>query len=53
MRRSLIGVCAALLLASCAVGPNYQRPPVEAAPAFKEDSGWKPSEPRPLVDDLQ
>jgi len=30
--------------AGCAVGPNYQRPAVEA-PAFKELGSWKPAEP--------
>ena len=41
----LLAVCALLLLASCAVGPDYKRPPVESTPAFKEESGWKPSKP--------
>jgi NodT family efflux transporter outer membrane factor (OMF) lipoprotein len=31
-------------LAGCAVGPDYQRPVVEA-PAFKEAGNWKPAEP--------
>lgn len=31
--------------ASCAVGPNYHRPKVDAAPDFKEAGDWKPSEP--------
>lgn len=38
---------AALLLlglGGCAVGPDYQRPKVDA-PAFKETGNWKPSEP--------
>ena len=34
----------ALLLAGCAVGPDYQRPAVDA-PAFKEAGNWKPAEP--------
>jgi NodT family efflux transporter outer membrane factor (OMF) lipoprotein len=33
-----------LAVAGCAVGPNYQRPAVEA-PAFKETGNWKPAEP--------
>jgi NodT family efflux transporter outer membrane factor (OMF) lipoprotein len=33
------------LIASCAVGPNYKRPAFESAPAYKEEEGWKPSEP--------
>jgi NodT family efflux transporter outer membrane factor (OMF) lipoprotein len=44
-----------LVLAGCAVGPNYQRPSAPAPPAFKEQppvnfkeaeaAGWKPSQP--------
>jgi NodT family efflux transporter outer membrane factor (OMF) lipoprotein len=30
--------------AGCAVGPDYQRPKVDA-PAFKESGNWKPAEP--------
>ena len=33
------------LIASCAVGPDYKRPPFATAPAYKEEEGWKPSEP--------
>ena len=35
---------AVLLLAGCAVGPDYKRPVMEA-PAFKEAGNWKPAEP--------
>jgi NodT family efflux transporter outer membrane factor (OMF) lipoprotein len=35
---------ALLVLAGCAVGPDYQRPAVDA-PAFKETGNWKPAEP--------
>ncbi len=35
----------ACLAAACAVGPDYHRPPVEAAANFKEAGDWKPSEP--------
>jgi NodT family efflux transporter outer membrane factor (OMF) lipoprotein len=38
-------VCVFAFLASCAVGPDYKRPAVDAAPAFKEENGWKPTEP--------
>lgn len=34
----------ALLLAGCALGPDYTRPEV-AAPAFKEPAGWQPAAP--------
>jgi len=35
---------ALLILAGCALGPDYQRPAVPA-PAFKEAGDWKPAEP--------
>jgi NodT family efflux transporter outer membrane factor (OMF) lipoprotein len=35
----------ALILAGCAVGPNYHRPTAPVAAAFKEDKGWKPATP--------
>ena len=39
-----------LLLAGCAVGPDYKRPAVETPNAYKEAEGWKQAEPR---DDAQ
>jgi NodT family efflux transporter outer membrane factor (OMF) lipoprotein len=33
------------LCSACAVGPDYHRPPVDTAPAFKEAGEWKPTEP--------
>jgi len=45
--QSHIHFCAGLVLlflAGCAVGPDYQRPTVDA-PAFKETGNWKPAEP--------
>jgi NodT family efflux transporter outer membrane factor (OMF) lipoprotein len=33
------------LIASCAVGPDYKKPAFGTAPAYKEEEGWKPSEP--------
>jgi NodT family efflux transporter outer membrane factor (OMF) lipoprotein len=38
-------VCLSAVLTACAVGPDYKRPAVDAAPAFKEQNGWKPTEP--------
>jgi NodT family efflux transporter outer membrane factor (OMF) lipoprotein len=49
VRRATRRACAwplVVLLASCAVGPDYVRPAVEAPGAFKESEGWKPAEPR-------
>ena len=33
------------VLTACAIGPDYKRPAVDAAPGFKEQNGWKPTEP--------
>jgi NodT family efflux transporter outer membrane factor (OMF) lipoprotein len=38
-----------VLLASCAVGPNYHRPPFQATPSYKEQDDWKPSEPADAI----
>ncbi|HEY5523477.1 MAG TPA: efflux transporter outer membrane subunit, partial [Desulfuromonadaceae bacterium] len=35
-----------VMLFSCAVGPDYQRPSVPVPAAFKEMKGWKEAEPR-------
>ncbi len=48
--RSAVAACAAAtatltLLGACAVGPNYRRPDVQAAPAYKELRDWKPGTP--------
>jgi len=37
------------LLTACAVGPNYKRPAFDATAAFKEEDGWKPSEPADIL----
>jgi NodT family efflux transporter outer membrane factor (OMF) lipoprotein len=52
---NLRGVCAAIaagavvLASGCAVGPNYERPAFPAAAAYKEQGGWKPSEPADML----
>jgi NodT family efflux transporter outer membrane factor (OMF) lipoprotein len=38
------------LLTACSVGPNYKRPSVDPATAYKETNGWKPSEPADILD---
>ena len=47
MRYFLAGVLATALaiVSACAVGPNYRRPQFDAAASYKEQDGWKPSEP--------
>jgi NodT family efflux transporter outer membrane factor (OMF) lipoprotein len=37
------------LIAGCAVGPDYKRPAVDAAANYKEQNGWKPSEPNDVL----
>ena len=39
---------ALLFLGGCAIGPDYQRPKVDA-PAFRETGDWKPVAPREQV----
>ena len=39
----------ALLLAGCAMGPNYQRPVVDIPPDFKEKGPWKEAAPSDTV----
>ena len=60
-------LAAAALLFGCSAGPDYVRPAVETAPAYKEAGNWKPAQPRddvnrgkwwemfndPLLDQLQ
>src|SRR5277367_2059629 len=41
-----LGLAGLLALAgACAVGPDYQRPKMDATADFKEAGDWKPSEP--------
>jgi NodT family efflux transporter outer membrane factor (OMF) lipoprotein len=42
---ALCALCAAGLLAGCAVGPDFKRPAMSVPPAFKEDAGWKSASP--------
>ena len=49
VRGALVAASFALLTA-CAVGPNYKRPPFDTTAAYKEQDGWKPSEPNDALD---
>ena len=41
-----LGVAVGLvLLTACAVGPDYRRPKLDAAPSYKEAGDWQPSAP--------
>jgi len=42
---ALLLLLAPWYLTGCAVGPKYERPTVESAPAYKEADGWKVAEP--------
>lgn len=37
------------LVAGCAVGPDYHRPVFDVANTYKEQDGWKPSEPNDVL----
>ena len=53
MMRMFAGVLVAAscaLLTACAVGPNYKRPAIDLSAAYKEQDGWKPSEPGDALD---
>jgi NodT family efflux transporter outer membrane factor (OMF) lipoprotein len=39
-------LAAVALLTGCAVGPDYHRPSAPVSADYKEQSGWKPSEPK-------
>lgn len=40
---------AAALTSACAVGPNYKRPHTNVTAEFKEQDGWKPSQPADAI----
>lgn len=39
-------LAASMMLAGCAVGPDYVKPTVETPTAFKENQGWKVAQPQ-------
>jgi NodT family efflux transporter outer membrane factor (OMF) lipoprotein len=47
-RSRLVATIVAAALAGCAVGPDYVRPAVDVPAAYKEGTGWKTAEPRPV-----
>jgi NodT family efflux transporter outer membrane factor (OMF) lipoprotein len=47
--RGALAAAGFALLSAC-VGPNYKRPPIDTTAAFKEQDGWKPSEPGDALD---
>jgi NodT family efflux transporter outer membrane factor (OMF) lipoprotein len=47
--RGVLLACGCALVTACAIGPDYKRPQVDAAPGFKEGNGWKPSEPADVL----
>lgn len=49
-RSPFLVICATfLLLAGCTVGPNYHRPDVATAPAWKEQPPWRAAEPKDSI----
>jgi len=49
MKYRVLVVLTLLLLAGCAVGPNYSRPEVPTPDSFREVQGWKPAQPADLA----
>jgi len=49
MRRSALAFLV-LALAGCAAGPDYKRPEIQIAPAYKEAGDWKPAQPQDDLD---
>lgn len=53
MRQSFLRVSSGLLLtfllAGCTVGPNYHRPDVATAPAWKEQPPWRVADPKDAI----
>jgi hypothetical protein len=63
----LLAMAAAALASGCSVGPDYARPAAPTPAVYKEEKGWKPSQPQtpmsenswwsiyndPLLDDLE
>lgn len=47
---ALVATLVVTLAGGCAVGPDYERPPAPVPAAYKEEAGWKPSEPRDVLD---
>jgi outer membrane protein, multidrug efflux system len=44
--RWAVGILQTLLLAGCAVGPNYHRPAVPSPPAYKTEPPWRLASPK-------
>jgi len=40
---------ASLCLAGCAVGPKYQRPPIQSPPAWKSEGPWREAAPKDSI----
>ena len=50
MKRSTLAFLVVSALAGCAVGPDYKRPKVQIASAYKEAGEWKPAQPQDELD---
>jgi len=48
--RGVLVATSCAVLTACAVGPNYKRPTMDLTAAYKEQDGWKPSEPNDALD---
>ncbi len=52
VRSPVVALVAAALLAACAAGPDYVRPPLAVPAAYKEAGDWQPADPRPAASGL-
>ena len=50
MKRRAPGVILLAMFSGCAVGPDYKRPDVEVASAYKEAGEWKLAQPQDDLD---
>ena len=49
MKTQSLTLACALLLAGCALGPDYVNPKLEVPAAYKEDGRWKSAQPQDAV----
>jgi len=50
LRRGALGLWTGILVSSCSVGPNYQRPTAPVSLTYKEQQDWKLAVPNDTID---
>jgi outer membrane protein, multidrug efflux system len=48
-RLAALALASCVCLAGCAVGPKYQRPPVQSPPAWKTEGPWREAAPKDAI----